>query len=83
MNFVATSTLRNNLADTLNVVSNTEDYMIILGRGRKPRAALVNLDLFEDLLDSNDHEYLASIKKAREEAKNGEIYTMDEAFGKV
>jgi PHD/YefM family antitoxin component YafN of YafNO toxin-antitoxin module len=82
MNYVAVSTLRNNLADTLSAINKTKDYMVVLGRG-KPKAVLVNLDLFEDLLDKNDRKYLASIKEAREQIKRGEAYTHDEVFGEI
>ena len=82
MNFITTTILRNNFADALIAINKAKKYMIVLGKG-KPRAVLVNLDLFEDLLDSNNHEYLASIKKAREEIKRGEVYTHGEVFGEI
>ncbi len=40
-------------------------------------------DLFEDLLALTDTNYLASIKKAREEYKNGDVLSHDQVFDEL
>lgn len=82
MNIVNSSVLRNNLADVMREVSKTRDYLLVSKKG-KISTAIVNIDLFEDLLALADKKYLKSIKKARAEYKKGEVFTHSEAFGEV
>jgi len=82
MNIVTTTTLRNNLADVIKEVKNKKDYLLVAKRN-KISSALVNIDLFEDLLALASKDYLDSIKKARKEYEKGEIFTHEEVFGKV
>ena len=77
---ISATTLRNNLADSLDHISHKADYLLVK-RGHKIVSALVNIDLFEDLLALTNKKYLESIKKAREEYKNGDIFSHDEVFG--
>ena len=77
---ISIATLRNNLADALNTVNSKKDYLLITKRGN-PVSAIINLDLFEDFLALTSKKYLQSIKKARDEAKRGEVYSHDEVFG--
>lgn len=79
---VPVTTLRNNLADTLEEVAKKHKYLLVTKRG-SPISALVNLDFFEDLLALTSPKYLESIKEAREQYKQGETYTHEEVFGKL
>ena len=82
MNIVSTTTLRNNLADVIGEVADKKDYLLVSKRG-KIRSALVNIDLFEDLIALANKKYLKSIKKAREEYQKGAVFTHEQAFGEV
>ena len=46
-------------------------------------SALVNIDFFEDLLALSNKKYLASIKKAREEYKKGQVFSHEDVFGEI
>lgn len=82
MNIVRSTVLRNNLSDVIKEVSKKKDYLLVTKRGQIT-SALVNIDLFEDLLALTNSKYLASIKKAREEYKKGDILNHDQAFGEL
>ena len=82
MNIVSSTVLRNNLSDTLQEVEKKKEYLLIAKKGQIS-SALVNIDLFEDLLALSNKKYLASIKKAREEIKKGESFTFEEVFGEL
>lgn len=79
MNTITSTTLRNNLSDTLDEVSNKE-YLLI-ARGKKIAHALISIDFLEDLLALKNKKYLASIKKARKEYESGDTLTNDQVFG--
>jgi len=81
MDTIAATTLRNNLADAINEVAKKK-YLLIAKRGQII-SALVNIDLFEDLIALANKRYLARIKKSREEYKKGDVFTHDQAFGEV
>jgi len=81
MNVVNATVLRNNLADSLKQVAK-KDYLLVAKKG-KITSAIVNIDLFEDLLALANKEYLKSIKKAREEYKKGNFLTHDQVFGEI
>lgn len=81
MNVITTTTLRNNLADALEVTADRK-YLLVAKRG-KITSALVNIELFEDLLALVNKGYVASIKKAREEYQKGEVFTHKQVFGEV
>ena len=80
MNILTTTTLRNNLADVLKEVSKKKDYLLVVKKG-KITTAIVNIDLFEDLLACVDKKYLKSIRNARREYQKGEYFTHDQVFG--
>jgi PHD/YefM family antitoxin component YafN of YafNO toxin-antitoxin module len=80
MNIVNATTLRNHLADTLKEVDKKRDFFLVSKSG-KISSVLVNIDLFEDLLALTDTNYLASIRKAREEYKNRDVLSHDQIFG--
>ncbi len=77
---VSTTTFRNHLADVIEEVGEKEDYVLVTDRG-EPKAAVVNIDFFEDLLMANSSEYIKSIKEAREDFKAGRVYTHEQVFG--
>ncbi len=78
---ITATNLRSNLAAALNSLSKN-DVLIVTRRGKKERA-IVDIDKYEDLLAASDPEYLASIKKAREEYKKGEVVSFNDAFGNL
>lgn len=82
MNIVNTTTLRNHLADTLKEIDKKRDFFLVSKKG-EISFALVNIDLFEDLLTLTDTDYLASIKKARKEYEKGDVFSHDQVFGKL
>lgn len=82
MNIINTTVLRNNLAAAISEVVAKKDYLLVSKRG-KITSALVDIDLFEDLLALTNKEYLESIKRAREEYEEGNVFVHDEAFGEV
>lgn len=82
MNVINTTVLRNNLADALNEVSKKDKYLLV-ARKKKITSAIVNIELFEDLLALANKKYVNSIKKAREEYAKGNIFTHDQAFGEI
>lgn len=73
---VSASTLRSNLSDALDAVSEDE-ILIVTRRGKKERA-IIDLDKLEDLLAANNPEYLKAIRTARE---SKEYLSHDEVFG--
>ena len=82
MNIVNATTLRNHLADTLKEVDKKRDFLLVSKSG-EISSVLVNIDLFEDLLALTDTNYLATVRKAREEYKNGDVLSHDQVFGEL
>lgn len=82
MTIVNATVLRNNLADSLKQVSKKKDYLLVAKKG-KITSALVNIDLFEDLLALANKDYVEHIKKARKEYEKGDILTHQQVFGEV
>jgi len=82
MNVITTTILRNNLADTLKEITKKRDYFLV-AKKNQIKAALVNIDLFEDLLALTNKKYLKSIKKARKEYESGEFFTHNQVFGNI
>lgn len=74
--------MRNNLADTLKEVSEKKDYLLVAKKG-KITSALVNIDLFEDLIALVNKPYVESIKKARTEYEKGDFFTHEKVFGSI
>ena len=79
---IDTTDLRNNLSTTINALGKN-DILFIKRRGKLTGKVIVDDDLLEDLLLLNDSKYIASISKARDEIKRGDVYTFDEVFGDV
>lgn len=82
MNIVSATILRNHLADALKEVDKKKDFLLVAKKG-EISSALVNIDLFEELLSLTDTDYLKSIKKARKEYKNGDVLSHEQVFGKL
>ncbi len=80
MNIVTTTNLRNNLADAFKKVAKKKDYLLVAKKG-KITSALVDIDFFEDLLDMSSKDFKASLKKARKEYENGQVFTHEQVFG--
>ncbi|OGM21019.1 hypothetical protein A2714_01590 [Candidatus Woesebacteria bacterium RIFCSPHIGHO2_01_FULL_38_9] len=81
MNIVNATILRNNLSSAIKEVKR-KDYLLVAKRG-KITSALVDIELFEDLLSLKDKKFLKSIKKAREEYEKGEVFSHTEVFGEI
>ncbi|HNT29713.1 MAG TPA: type II toxin-antitoxin system Phd/YefM family antitoxin [bacterium] len=77
---IPVSTLRENLATALDAITNNKEYLLIKNRN-KITSAIVDIDLFEDLLAAANHKYLETIKTAREQYRKGQVYSHDEVFG--
>ncbi|MFH1826857.1 MAG: type II toxin-antitoxin system Phd/YefM family antitoxin [bacterium] len=82
MNVINTTVLRNNLASVLEEVQKKNKYLLI-ARKKKITSAIVDIDLFEDLLALTNKKYVNSIKKAREEYEKGDIFTHEQVFGEI
>jgi len=82
MNIITSTVLRNNLSDSLKEVTEKKDYLLVAKKG-KVTSALVNIDLFEDLMALVNKKYVKSIKKAREEYKKGDFFSHAEVFGEI
>ncbi len=82
MTTINATTLRNNLATALDEVKTSKKFMLVTNRG-EITSALVDIDLFEDLLEASNEKYLDSVKKAREDIKKGRLFTHEEVFGKL
>ena len=82
MQTVNATVLRNNLSGAVNTINKNKDYLLVAKRG-KVVSALVNIDFFEDLLALSNKKYLASIKKAREEYKKGQVFPHEDVFGEI
>ncbi len=82
MNIINTTILRNNLADSLKNVTDKKDYLLVAKKG-KITSAIVNIDLFEDLLALANKDYIKTIRKARKEYEAGDFFTHDQVFGDV
>jgi PHD/YefM family antitoxin component YafN of YafNO toxin-antitoxin module len=82
MNIVSATILRNNFADALSEVNKKKNFLLVAKQG-KITSALVNIDLFEDLLALTNKNYLNSIKQARKEYKNGDFLNHEQVFGEI
>jgi len=82
MTIVNATVLRNNLADSLKEVSTNKEYLLVAKKG-KITSALVNIDLFEDLLALANKDYVESVKKARREYEKGDVLNHQQVFGEI
>lgn len=82
MDIISSTVLRNNFSTTVDAVTSKKNYLLVAKRG-KIVSALVNIDLFEDLLALVNRNYVKSIKKARKEYRSGDILSHIDVFGEV
>lgn len=76
---IDTTDLRNNMSDALKIVAEGE-ALVIKKRG-KAKAALIDIDTYEDLLAASNPENLKAIKEARLQYEKGDVLSFDEVFG--
>lgn len=79
---INTTNLRNNLKDATNYVRESKRPLIITERGI-PTSVLVDIDEYEDYLESKDSDFLQTVKKARIQRKSGEVFSMEDVFGSI
>lgn len=82
MNSITTSTLRDNLSETLQAVKGAKKPVLVSKRG-KVVAGLLGIDQLEDLMELYDKKYTESIRKARKEIESGQVFSHDELFGEI
>jgi PHD/YefM family antitoxin component YafN of YafNO toxin-antitoxin module len=80
---IQATTFRNNLSDVLDTVERKETKYLLVARKGKISAALVNLDVFEDLLGLTSPKFVKSIEEAREQIEKGETSLHSELFGEL
>ncbi len=79
---INTTNLRANLKSAMDHVRESKKPLVITERDI-PTAVLLNLDEYEDLLSEKDSAFLESIKRARAQAKKGEVFDMSDVFGGI
>ena len=79
---IQATSLRNNFKSALKHVKDTKKPLIVTERGI-PTSVLISIDEYEDFLSSKDKTFRTSIKQARAEYKKGNIFSMDDVFGKI
>jgi hypothetical protein len=79
---IDTTDLRNNLSATIKSLGK-DDILFIKSRGKLTGKVIIDDEVLEDLLLLHDSDYLKSIAKARQDIKQGDVYTFDEVFGDV
>ncbi len=82
MTIITSTTLRQQFADSVKTITQEKGYMLV-SNNRKITSALVDIDLFEDLLEATDKEFVKSLQAAREEYEHGEVFTHEELFGEL
>ncbi len=80
---ITSSTLRDNLSDTLDYVEQDKTQVLLIQRHGDTDAALINIDLLEVVLDSTDKELLAKLKASRKKADAGKVVSFTDAFGEL
>lgn len=73
---------RKHLAPTLDEVSKSKQP-ILIRRHRQINAALIDVELLEDLLLLHDKKHAASIRQARKEVAEGKIYSLEDALERL
>lgn len=79
---IQSSDLRNNFKDALAHVKKTREPLVITERGI-PTSVLVDIDAYEDYVAARDSKLIASVKKSREERKNGDVFSFTDVFGSI
>ncbi len=70
--------LRANLGDVINEVK--KGTILEVRRRGKGEVALIDLEMLEDWLASQDPKYVASIKQARAQAKAGKTVAFEDVY---
>lgn len=79
---INTTTLRNNLKEAITYVRESKKPLIITERG-VPTSLIVDIDEYEDYIQSYDKEFVARIQKSRAQHKAGNVFSMDDVFGNI
>ncbi len=79
---IDSSALRTNLRAAIATVKRTKRPLIVKQRN-VPSVVLVDIDEYEDYLDSRDVALRASVARARKEVREGKIFAMEDVFGGV
>lgn len=79
---IGATQLRNNFKEVLAQVKKSKQPLIITERGIAT-SVLVNIDEYEDYLDEKNSDFVASVKKAREEIKKGDVLSFSDVFGNI
>ena len=79
---IQASELRSGFKSALGHVKKTKEPLVITERG-VPTSVLVSIDEYEDYLSLHDSTFVASIKRARKEHKEGNTYTFRDVFGNI
>ena len=79
---IQASELRSGFKSALGHVKKTKEPLVITERG-VPTSVLVSIDEYEDYLSARDPKFVASIKAARKEYKDGKVYSFNDVFGNV
>lgn len=80
---ITSSTLRDNLSDTLDEVGDKTGQVLLIQRHGETDAALINIDLLEAVLDGLDQDLLCELDKARQQIKQGKGASFTEVFGEL
>ena len=70
------------MKEATSYVRESKKPLIITERGIAT-SVLVDIDEYEENIESKDSSFLSSIKKARAEKTAGKIYTMNDVFGSI
>ncbi len=79
---IQSSELRSGFKSALGHIKKTKEPLIITERG-VPTSVLVSIDEYEDYLSAKDPKFIASIKDARKEHKEGKVYSFSDVFGNI
>ncbi|MCA9371551.1 hypothetical protein KC726_01500 [Candidatus Woesebacteria bacterium] len=66
----------------LPTILKNRDYLLVAKKDRIT-SAIVDIDLFEDLIPLADPKYRESIKKSRQEYEEGDVFTHRQVFGEL
>ena len=79
---IQASELRSGFKSALCHIKKTKEPLVITERGI-PTSVLVSIDEYEDYLAARDPKFVASIKAARKEYKEGKMYSFTDVFGNI
>ena len=74
--------LRKNIASVLDAISE-DNSICIISRNGQQKHAIIDLDYLEDLLAISNPRYLQEIAEARQQAKAGQVFALEDVFGDV